>query len=129
MAKRGWDGVHFNEDVNETSEVGDENCGKFLTDYQALEGRKDLVLEEMRSVLVYWTTKTNKEFGSKYLKKILSFGSSFSEDYLVLKALLVQDSIRLSSWCSVCCNGPHDPMGHDVPQSPKGDTSPGLHVF
>lgn len=83
----------------------------------------------MRSVLVYCINKSSKEFTPKYLKKILSFGSSFSESYLVLKALLVQDCITLSSWCYVCWSGSHDPMGHDIPQSPKGDTSPGLHVF
>lgn len=60
------------------------------------------MLEEMRSVLVYCINKSNKEFTPKYLKKILSFGSGFSESYLVLKALLVQDSITLFSWCYVC---------------------------
>ena len=84
----------------------------------------------MRSIWVSWATKTKKLFASKYLKKILSFVSSFLESYLVFKALLVQDDIRLSFWCYVCCNRLLGPIGLDVPQSPEGNTShASLHLF
>lgn len=47
--------------------------------------------------MTFLNYQTNNQFAPKYHKKILSFGSGFLKSYLVLKALLVQDIIALSS--------------------------------